>query len=337
MSTVNNKGTESTPEWKIKEVEEVREWIGGQRCVGICEVSGVPSRQFQLIRSALRGEVSIKVGRNTLVRRAFGEVKELEGMLEYISGQVGVVGTDKNPFALYQMFKNSRTAAPINAGDVAEVKIIIPVGDTGFPPGPFVGDLQAVGASAQILEGSIKVTEPSVVAEVGDTVTPQLANVLSSLGIEPKVVGLKLKAVFSEGTLYEIDVLDIDTEMYKSKMTLAANNARSLSMASNYPTSETIASLLLKGLLDARSVGFSAVIESPDLVAEIISKTAIESQGFAMSLEEGARPKHLKGAVKNTPTEEIEQSSEQNKSEAPKDEESDNEEAAAAGLGDLFG
>ena len=337
MSTANNRGTESPPEWKIKEVEEFKGWIEGQKSVGICEVSGVPSRQFQLIRSGLRGEVSIKVSRNTLVKRAVSEVKELESILEYISGQVGVVGTDKNPFVLYQMLKNSRTPAPINAGDVGEEKIIIPAGDTGFPPGPFVGDLQAVGASAQILEGSIKVTESSVVAEVGDIVTPQLANVLGALGIEPKEVGLKLKAVFSEGTLYETDVLDIDTEMYKSKMTLASNNARSLSMASGHPTSGTIASLLLKGFLDARSVGFSAVIESPDLVADIISKTVIESQGLAMSLDESARPASLKGVVKNTPTEEIEQSGEQNESEDPKDEESDNEEAAVAGLGDLFG
>ena len=188
MSTQVERHTDNLPEWKTREVEEIREWLSSHTSIGICDVSGIPSRQFQQMRASLRGEVEIKVSRNTLVRLAAENVEGVESIADQLKGQVGVVGTDKNPFTLYQMLKGSKTPAPINAGDVATKQIVIPEGDTGFPPGPFVGDLQAVGAAAQISEGSIRVTASSVVAEVGDVVTPKLSNVLGALGIEPKEV-----------------------------------------------------------------------------------------------------------------------------------------------------
>ena len=338
MSTQVERHTDNLPEWKTQEVEEVKEWLSNHVSIGVCDVSGIPSRQFQQMRASLRGQVAIKVSRNTLVKLAAEGVKGLESMADQLKGQVGVVGTNNNPFTLYQMLKGSKTPAPINAGDVATKQIIIPEGDTGFPPGPFVGDLQAVGAAAQIADGSIRVTASSVVAEMGDVVTPQLANVLGALGIEPKEVGLNLKAVYSEGVIYEVSSLDIDTDEYKVKFAKAANNARSLSINSGHPTSQTISTMLVNGLRNAKAVGISAAIESPDLAVELINKAAAESHTLAVSLEEDARPETLKNVTKNESIDKKEQSVEQENTEDTEAESEDaTEEASAAGLGDLFG
>tara|TARA_A100001037_G_C15111435_1_gene619187 strand:- start:3 stop:1028 length:1026 start_codon:yes stop_codon:yes gene_type:complete len=341
MSIQTKRQTETIPEWKTQEVEEIKKWISNHSSVGICDVTGIPSRQFQQMRASLRGDVSIKVSRNTLVKRAVENVDGLDLMEENLKGQVGIVCTDKNPFTLYQMLKGSKTPAPINAGDVATKQIVIPEGDTGFPPGPFVGDLQAVGAAAQIAEGSIRVTASSVVAEIGDVISPQLSNVLGALGIEPKEVGLNLKAVYSEGVVYDVQSLDIDTEEYKTNIIMAMKNAMSLSMGSGYPVAQTISTMLSNGFRNAKSLGIAASVESPDLAVDLINRAASDLQALSMSLEVDARPEKLKSAVKSESIEKKEQNIEQ---ENPKDVESsesknkeEEEAASAAGLGDLFG
>ena len=338
MSTQVERRTDNLPEWKTREVKEIKEWLSSHASIGICDVSGIPSRQFQQMRASLRGEVEIKVSRNTLVKLAAQNVEGIESIADQLKGQVGVVGTNKNPFTLYQMLKGSKTPAPINAGDVATKQIVIPQGDTGFPPGPFVGDLQAVGAAAQISEGSIRVTASSIVAEMGDVITPKLSNVLGALGIEPKEVGLNLKAVYSEGVIYEISSLDIDTEEYKLKFAKAVNNARSLSVGIGYPTSQTISTMLVNGFRNAKAVGIFAAVESPNLATELINKASAESYALAMSVEGDARPEKLKNVVKNESIDKKEQSVEQENTEDTEAENEDaTEEASAAGLGDLFG
>ena len=208
MSSVRK--TETIPQWKREEVDELVEFIDSFNSVGVVGVAGIPSRQLQAMRRELHGSADVRMSRNTLTVRALEAVDEgVEQLTEYVAGQVALIGTNDNPFGLYQQLEASKTPAPINAGEVAPNDVVIPEGDTGVDPGPFVGDLQAVGAAARIQDGSIKVTEDSQVLEAGEVVDDDLANVLAELGIEPKEVGLDLKGVYSDGVLFEPDELAI--------------------------------------------------------------------------------------------------------------------------------
>ncbi len=71
----------------------------------------------------------------------------LAGLTGYFDGQVDSSGPTK-PVSLFQELEASKTPAPIGAGEVAPNDIVIPEGDTGVDPGPFVGELQSVGADA---------------------------------------------------------------------------------------------------------------------------------------------------------------------------------------------
>ena len=208
--------TETIPEWKREEVDELVAFLERYGSVGIVDVAGIPSRQLQSMRRDLHGQAELRMSRNTLMRRAVEAVDEgLESLVDYVSGQVAFIGTNDNPFGLYRQLEASKTPAPINAGEVAPNDIVIPEGDTGVDPGPFVGELQTVGAEARIMEGSIQVTADSLVCEAGETVSQDLADVLSELGIEPKEVGLDLRAVYSEGVLFEPDELELDVDEYR--------------------------------------------------------------------------------------------------------------------------
>ncbi|EMA57084.1 50S ribosomal protein L10 [Halorubrum lipolyticum] len=346
MSSVRK--TETIPQWKREEVDELVDFIDSFNSVGIVGVAGIPSRQLQAMRRELHGSADVRMSRNTLTVRALEEVDDgVEELTQYVSGQVALIGTNDNPFGLFKQLEASKTPAPINAGEVAPNDVVIPEGDTGVDPGPFVGELQTVGAAARIQDGSIMVTEDSKVLEEGEVVDDDLANVLTELGIEPKEVGLDLKGVYSEGVLFEPDELEIDVDEYEADIRSAAAAARNLSVNAAYPTAATAGTLLAKASGEAKSVGLFAEIESPDVVPDLIGKADAQLRSLAAQIDdEEALPEELQG-VEAAPAPETGDADEEEQAEEEDD--TDDAEAAAddaddddgddggEGLGAMFG
>ncbi|PAU83635.1 50S ribosomal protein L10 [Halorubrum salipaludis] len=346
MSSVRK--TETIPQWKQEEVDELVDFIESFNSVGIVGVAGIPSRQLQAMRRELHGSADVRMSRNTLTVRALEEVNDgVEELTQYVSGQVALIGTNDNPFGLFKQLEASKTPAPINAGEVAPNDVVIPEGDTGVDPGPFVGELQTVGAAARIQDGSIMVTEDSKVLSEGEVVDDDLANVLTELGIEPKEVGLDLKGVYSDGVLFEPDELEIDVDEYEADIRSAAAAARNLSVNAAYPTAATAGTLLAKASGEAKSVGLFAEIESPDVVPDLIGKADAQLRALAAQIDdEEALPEELQG-VEAAPAPETDDADEEEQAE----EEDDSDDAEAAdddaddddgddggeGLGAMFG
>lgn len=338
--------TETVPDWKRQEVEELAALISEYESVGVVSIAGIPSRQLQAMRRDLRGSAELRVARNTLLVRALEDADGgVEELTEEVEGQVGLIGADANPFGLYRQLESSKTPAPINAGEVAPNPITIPEGDTGIDPGPFVGELQQVGAAARIMEGSIQVTEDSTVLEEGEEVSQTLANVLSELDIEPKEVGLDLRTVYADGIRFEPDELAIDIEAYRADVEAAAAAGRNLSVNAGYPTTQTAGTLLGKGSTEAKSLGLQAAIASPDLADDLVSKADAQVRALAAHIDdEEALPEELRGveAAPEPEPEEEASSDEQpadteDETESDEGEDDDDDDAGGEGLGAMFG
>ncbi|WP_132057524.1 50S ribosomal protein L10 [Halorussus amylolyticus] len=346
MSAEAERKTETIPQWKQEEVDDLVDLIEGYSSVGIVNVTGIPSRQLQTMRRNLHGSAQLRISRNTLLERALEEVDAgIEELGQYVSGEVGLIATNDNPFGLFKQLEESKSPAPISAGEVAPNEILIPEGDTGVDPGPFVGELQTIGAAARIMEGSIHVTEDSVVAEEGDEVSADVANVLAELGVEPKEVGLDLKGVFSDGVLFEADELAIDVEEYRADVQAAAARARNLSVNAVYPTAQTTPLLVSKATGEAKSLGLEAAIESPDLADDLVSAADAQVRALAAQIDdEEALPEELRGVEAPAPTaEETDESSDEeaeseaDETEAEDEDDDDDDEGGAEGLGAMFG
>ncbi|MCU4754454.1 50S ribosomal protein L10 [Halobacteria archaeon AArc-curdl1] len=336
--------TENLPEWKREEVDELATLIEDYESIGVVGITGIPSKQLQDMRRGLHGTAVVRVSRNTLQTRAL-EAAGLDNLVEHIDGQVGLVATNANPFALYKELEASKTPAPINAGEVAPNDIVIPEGDTGVDPGPFVGELQQVGANARIEAGSIQVMEDSTVLETGEEVSADLANVLNELGIEPKEVGLDLRAVYSEGVLFDPEDLDIDVEAYESDVQTAAAFARNLSINAGYPTAQTVPSIIAKATGEAKSLGLHAAIENDELMPDLVRKADAQLRAIAAQIDdEEALPEELQGveapAVPAADTEESTDDQDETddaEPEADDDDDDDDDGDGAEGLGAMFG
>src|SRR6056297_1744052 len=104
--------TETIPQWKKEEVDDLVATLEQYDSVGIVNIAGIPSRQLQDMRRNLHGTAELRVSRNTLLERALEETGFGE-LTDEVSGQVGLIGTDDNPFALYRELEASKTPAPI--------------------------------------------------------------------------------------------------------------------------------------------------------------------------------------------------------------------------------
>ncbi len=254
----------TVPSWKKEEVERLTKLLKVSPVVAVVDIENIPSFQMQQMRARLRGSVNLIVSRNTLIERALDAISsEREGITKlkgYLSGQTALVTTDLNPFKLYKRMEATKTKAPARGGDIAPENIKVERGDTPFKPGPIVGDLQKAGIPASIQSGKVKINKTKVVAKKGEEISSDLAKMLTRLDINPITVGLDLKIAYEEGTFFDSDTLDIDTQRYFDGIKKAAQSAFNLSVNAAYPTSLNIEPLIMKAHRDAFSLAFNTDI-----------------------------------------------------------------------------
>lgn len=332
---------EHVPQWKKKEVEEIKELVKKYPLFGVVGVTGIPAKQLQKMRRDLQGTAFLKVARNTLIKRAFDESSEdIRKMDEYIDVQTALIFTEQNPFKLYKLLEQSKSPSPIKGGTVAPMDIIVQAGPTGFPPGPILGEMQAVGIPAAIDAGKVVVRETKTVAKEGEVVSQKLAAMLTRLEVYPMIVGLDLRAVLEEGVVYKPDVLAIDETKFLSDIAMAARQALSLSVSAAYPTADSIRTIIAKATTESRNLGIYAVVLEPDIMDALLGKAYSQMLAVASAASEvneeavddelketlGARAATSAVTTEAAAAETVEEEEEEN-----------SEEEGMAGLGALFG
>lgn len=330
-------------EWKKDEVKEIKELIESYDVIGVVDLLNIPARQLQEMRKSLCGNALIRLSKINLINLALEDCnKNKENIInlsEHLSGQPALIFTDMNPFRLYKILEDSKTNAPAKAGSVAKDDIVVPKGDTGFQPGPFLGELQQIGANAKIDQGKIVVDKDAVVVEAGEVVSQQVASVLTRLDIKPMEVGIDLHAVFEEGAVYTSDVLAIDEEETIANVQDAFAKAFNLSVFANIPTKDTIATIIQTAQRKATNVAVEAGIVNSGTTDILFALANAKMLAIAGKLSADALDSELSDKLSNVASSAPVAAADDVKEEEVEEEveEEDSEEEAAAGLGALFG
>lgn len=329
-------------EWKKDEVKEIKELIESYDVIGVVDLLNIPARQLQEMRKSLCGNALIRLSKINLINLALEDCnKNKENIInlsEHLSGQPALIFTDMNPFRLYKILEDSKTNAPAKAGSVAKDDIVVPKGDTGFQPGPFLGELQQIGANAKIDQGKIVVDKDAVVVEAGEVVSQQVASVLTRLDIKPMEVGIDLHAVFEEGAVYTSDVLAIDEEETIANVQDAFTKAFNLSVFANIPTKDTIATIIQTAQRKATNVAVEAGIVNSGTTDILFALANAKMLAIAGKLSADALDSELSDKLSNVASSAPVAADDVKEEEVEEEvEEEDSEEEAAAGLGALFG
>jgi large subunit ribosomal protein L10 len=333
--------SEHIPQWKKDEIEEIKSLIESYPLFGVIGIEGIPAKQLQSMRRDLKDFAVLKVCRNTLTRRALDESSDdVKKMDDYVDVQTALIFTKQNPFKLYKLLEKSKTPSPIKAGMVATSDIIVEAGPTSFPPGPILGDMQGAGIPAAIDGGKVVIKETKAVAKAGEVVSQKLAAMLTRLEIYPLEVGLDLRAVLEEGSIFTPDVLAIDEEQVFSNFVQAAQQAFNMSVNAAYPTAMNINTLLAKAASDSRNVAVNATVYEPGIMDILLGKAYSKMMAIASAAasNDDALDDELKealgaassAAVAGAAVEEVVEEQEEVEEE---EEEGD----MASGLGALFG
>ena len=330
-------------EWKKEEVNELKGLIESAEVVGIVNLLNIPARQLQEMRKTLAGKATIRLSKINLMKLALedcvDEKANITELSDYMEGQPALVCTDMNPFRLYKILEDSKTSAPAKAGATAPDDIVVPAGDTGFPPGPFLGDLQQIGVPAKIDKGKIVVSKDTTVVKAGEEVPKAVASALTRMDIKPMEVGMDLKAVYEDGSIFKADVLAIDEEETFADIQNAFTRAFNLSVFSAFPTSETISTIISTAHSKAYNVAIEAAVPTSKTSDMLIALANAKMLALAGELSSDAIDDEIANKLANVAVSAapVVEEAEEEVEEEEEEEEDKSEENALGGLGALFG
>jgi large subunit ribosomal protein L10 len=316
--------TAHIPEWKVRDVEELIEMISKSRVVGVVGVREIPADNLQQMRGSLRGNVEIRMVRNTIARRALeASAPEIRPLADFIEDQTALLFSNDNPFKLNSLLEKGKRPMPIKAGARAPKDIVVEAGVTSFSPGPMVGKLQAAGIPAAIKSGKVVINQKITLAKEGEVVSAKTADILKTMEIFPKNVGLELRAAYEGGLIFKVKDLSIDVEAQISELFAASAKAFGFAVEIGYATPKTVGPMLQKAQTKARALVLEAGIPVPSMMEMLLAKAAANAKALSRLASGEAA---LEAAAAPAPA----------KAEEEKEEKKD-EEDTAAGMGALFG
>ena len=332
--------------WKKDTVSDLVALLKSGDTIAVIDIHGVPAGAMIGMRTTLRDNMKIQVAKKQLMRLAWEQAgndsENLETLFQGVIQPALVSSSSMNSFELFSELKKTEAGRAAKPGDIAPHEIVVEKMDTGMPPGPIVGDLNSVGIPAKIMGGSVQIQKRTVILKEGDVFEGEMGMMLSKIGINPIVTGLRLCGTLEGGTVFAPTTLDLDLEQFESDLISYAAGAYNLACNITWFTSQTMPALIAKASGEALAVALEAAVATADTIPHLIGRANMSAMGVAGSLSPEALDDELSSmlgaaatAAASAPADVAEDAS-----EAPteaEEEEEEEEGAGFGGFGDLFG
>jgi len=219
--------------------------LGTYTKVFVVCVDNVGSQQMNATRRSMRGKAEILMGKNTLMRKVLKEFLEVNPGHFYthiepkLAGNVGFVFTNYDLPKIRDLILANRVPAPARVGAISPVDVVVPAGPTGCDPGQ-TSFFQVLQIPTKIVKGQIEITNLVNLIKKGDKVGSSEASLLSKLNIKPFSYGLAIDCVFDRGSIFSVDVLDIDETYLVGVFSNAIQKVAAISLQIGYPTQASV-------------------------------------------------------------------------------------------------
>ncbi|WFD20481.1 ribosomal protein P0 (A0) (L10E) [Malassezia caprae] len=280
---------------------KLNELLDEYESIFVVNIDNVTSQQMHQIRQSLRGEATVLMGKNTMVRRALRQMiterPELERLMPFVRGNVGFVFTSSDLKDVRTKILDNRVAAPARAGAYAPVDIFVPAGNTGMEPGK-TSFFQALGVPTKIARGTIEIVSDVKVVEAGNRVGTSEATLLNLLNISPFTYGMTVVQIFSNGNVFSSDVLDVSEEELVGRFLSSIQQVASISLALNYPTLASVMHSLVNSYKNVLAISLATEYEfegsaklkemlaNPEAFAAVAAAAAPAAEAAAPAAEE---------------------------------------------------
>lgn len=243
---------------KYQLADELKQHFADYTKLFLVDCDNVGSNQIHQIRISLRGKAIVYGGKNTQMRRVIRQLEqegrpELDKVRMCLKLNVAIVFTNESLPSIRDIILDNKKPAPARANAVAQCDVIVPAGNTGMEP-TMTSFLQALNIPSKITKGSIEILNPVHLIHQGDRVDASQASLLEKLNILPFSYGLKVVAVYDNGSMYDPAVLDITDEQILGCMAAGIKNVAAVSLATGVPTVASVPYSILLGFANLLAI-----------------------------------------------------------------------------------
>jgi large subunit ribosomal protein L10 len=167
----------------------------------------------------------------------------------------------------------------------------------------------------------VVINQKITLAKEGEIVPAKTADILKTMEIFPRNVGLELRAAYEGGLIFKSKDLSVNVEGKIAELCNASAKALSFAVEIGYTTPVTIGPMLQKAQTKARALVLEAGIPVPSMMEFVLAKAAANAQAIA-SISSGKTAPAAAAAAAPAAEEEKEEKKEGD---------------TTAGLGALFG
>jgi len=215
----------------------------------VVAVDNVGSQQMNLTRKSMRGKAEILMGKNTMIKKVLKDFLVqnpnhfFQNLEPKIQGNVGFVFTNNDLAAVRDLILANKVPAPARVGAVSPVEVVVPAGPTGCDPGQ-TNFFQVLQIPTKIVKGQIEITAPVNLIKKGDKVEASQAALLQKLNIRPFSYGLAIDVVFDAGSIFSVDILDIDAKTLQARFSSALRQVAAIALEIGHPCQASLPHLI---------------------------------------------------------------------------------------------
>merc|ERR1711892_245135 len=220
--------------WKQAYFEKANGLLAKYERIFICDADNVSSKQFQAIRTGMRGHGDVLMGKNTMMKK----VRDL-------------INTFKVP-------------ASARAGAISPLDVAVPAQATTLGPEK-TSFFQALAIPTKITRGMIEITSNVPLLRTGVKVGPSEAALLNMLNIRPFEYGFDILNVYDSGSVFDPCILDITAEDLRKRFCAGVANVAAVSLNIGYPTIASVPHSIANGFKNLMAVAAVTDIEFPEV------------------------------------------------------------------------
>lgn len=219
--------------------------VTSNKNVLLVNADNVGSHQLQTVRAQLRGEATLLMGKNTTIRRVLSDFLSsnsghpIANLVPYIQGNVGFVFTNSDVGKIREAVEGVVVPAPARVGATAPCDVWVDPGPTNCDPGQTAW-FQALNIATKINRGQIEMISRTLLFRQGDRVGASEAALLEKLGKRPFSYSLKSTVVYTNGDVFDAEVLDITEEVLTRSLLNAAGLISAIGLEVGFPTKASV-------------------------------------------------------------------------------------------------
>jgi len=254
--------------WKAAYFEKARKLLGTYEKIFICDADNVTSKQFQAIRTGMRGQGEILMGKNTMMKKAIREVANqnpsVEKLIPLIKQNVGFVMTNGDLKEVRDLIQSYKLPADAKTGAISPVDVEVPAQQTALGPEK-TSFFQALSIPTKITRGLIEITGKVHLLTSGEKVGQSEATLLQMLKIRPFEYGFDILNVYDSGSVFSPAILDITADDIRARFCAGVANVAAVSLNIGYPTIASVPHSIANGFKNLMAVAAVTEIEFPEV------------------------------------------------------------------------